>query len=339
MSDTIYRLEEAAPGEQWDAFVQKSPVGTLFSLSEYLAATGCATRLFWCLRGAEKRAAVVINETPDGRHGLLDDFIIHNGIIFAPPANKQNRSQITSDRFEMAADVAALLSRRYERLELALAPQVTDIRPFLWHNYGTDGPMYTADVRYTAYADLTGFAEANTPEDIPLFQEISYARRQEVRKALKAGLVTTEDVDGDALADFYVLTMARQGIEVAQEKRHSLSRLADHLLARNMARLFVSRTTQGDPAAMALFGWDCKRAYYLFGAGDPVHRNTPCGTAVLWDAFAALARDGHRQVDLEGVNSPRRGWFKLSFGAELLPYYQLTKDGAEVPAPEGSQGA
>jgi hypothetical protein len=45
----------------------------------------------------------------------------------------------------------------------------------------------------------------------------------------------------------------------------------------------------------------------------------------LWDAFGELAAAGITQIDLEGVNSPRRGWFKMSFGGELRAYYQITK--------------
>lgn len=336
MSEAAYRLEETTADAKWDEFVHKSPTGTLFSLSDYLHAVGHPVRLFWCLRGIERRAAVVINEDDKGR-AVLDDFVIHNGLILGPRANKQNRSQMISERFEIAADVAAALSRQYAHLEMALSPQVDDIRPFLWHNYGVDGaPAFAAEVRYTAYADLAGFAEAAAPEEIPLFSEISYARRQEVRKGIKAGLVTTEDMDGAALASFYAMTMRRQNIEPEQNKLEDLCRYADHLMAQGLARLFVSRTVEGEPAALALFGWDSKRAYYLFGAGDPAHRNTPCGTTVLWDAFTQLAKAGHKEVDLEGVNSPRRGWFKLSFGAELRPYYQLTKIGAEPAAPEES---
>lgn len=329
MSDAAYRFEDAQLGETWDDFVEKSPTGTLFSLSGYLDAVGCRARLFWCLRGQERRAAVAVVESADGAQAVLDDFVIHNGLLFGPRANKQNRAQMISERFEIAACVAAELSRRYERLELALAPQADDIRPFLWHNYGGRGPTYTAEVRYTAYADLTGFAGALAPEDVPLFGEFSYARRQEVRKAVKAGIRTTEDADGAALADFYALTLGRQGIETPRAKLDALRRFADTLIGRGMARLFVSRAPQNEPAAMALFGWDGKRAYYLFGAGDPARRDTPCGTAVLWDAFGALAASGHREADLEGVNSPKRGWFKLSFGARLLPYYQLRKVGRE----------
>lgn len=334
MSEPIYRLEETVADEKWDTFVQKSPSGTVFSLSEYMIATGQPVRLFWCVRGTERRAAVVVTESQDGKNAVLHDFLVYNGLIFAPPANKQNRSQILSEHFEIATDVAAALSYRYPHLELALAPQVTDIRPFLWHNYGTEAPTYVPDVRYTAYADLRGFAVegvlAATPEEIPLFAEISYARRQEVRKAIKASVHTVEDGNALALADFYALTMRRQDITIAPAVHEGLRHLADHLLRHGMARLFTSYTAEGEAAAVALFGWDNKRAYYLFGAGDPAYRNTPCGTAVLWDAFKALALSGHTEVDLEGVNSPRRGWFKMSFGAELVPYYQLQKIGEDT---------
>lgn len=331
MSEPLYRLEDAVADEKWDTFVQKSPSGTVFSLSDYMAATRQPVRLFWCVRGTEKRAAVAICESDNakgGKDAVLHDFLVYNGLMFAPPANKQNRSQVISEHFEIATDVAAALSAHYPRLELALAPQVNDIRPFLWHNYGSS-PTYVPDVRYTAYADLQGFAEAQQPEDIPLFAEISYARRQEVRKAIKAGVQTREDDNALALADFYALTMRRQDITIDPEVHEALRFLAASLLQKKMARLFISHTAEGEAAAVALFGWDNKRAYYLFGAGDPQYRNTPCGTAVLWDSFKALAQAGHSCVDLEGVNSPKRGWFKMSFGPELVPYYQLTKIGEE----------
>lgn len=329
MTEPAYTLEETAPDEAWDRFVQISPVGTLFSLSTLLNATGSPFRLFRVLRKQEWRAAVVVNEDADGQ-SRLDDFVIHNGLLFAPPAKQQNQAQMLSERFDIATAVAAALPQRYSRVALALSPQLVDIRPFLWYRYGEPGPHYTASVRYTAYLGLEDFAQAGgdaavagDPAVNAHFAELAYARRQEVRKAIKAGLVTREDANGADLAAFYTLTMQRQGIVVSAEKEADLRRFTDTLCAAGLARLFVCRTADGTPGAMALFGWDAKRAYYLFGAGDPALRDTPCGTCVIWDALRALAAAGLREVDLEGVNSPRRGWFKLSFGARLLPYYQL----------------
>ncbi len=331
MNKGSYILEEASPGQDWDNFVQKSPSGTMFSLSAFLSAVRAPSRLYWCLRGNEKRAAVAVMESEDGQNAVLHDFVIYNGLMFAPPANKQNRSQVVSEQFEIAVDVAAALSARYKCLEMALSPQVVDIRAFLWHNYG-DATRYTPDVRYTAFLDISCFASATSLEENPLLGDISYARRQEVRKAAKGGIKTEESNDAASLAHFYELTMRRQNIEVDHEHLEDLRVLGSGLMQAGLARLFISRTAEGEAASMALFGFDSKRAYYLFGASDPEYRNTPCGTAVIWDSLAALSTSGFTEVDLEGVNSPRRGWFKLSFGARLAPYYQLLKDGEDTGA-------
>ena len=51
---------------------------------------------------------------------------------------------------------------------------------------------------------------------------------------------------------------------------------------------------------------------------------------------AAVAFEAKRpleivEVDLEGVNSPQRGWFKLGFAGDLRPYYELRWPGAATP--------
>jgi len=34
---------------------------------------------------------------------------------------------------------------------------------------------------------------------------------------------------------------------------------------------------------------------------------------------------------MEGVNSPHRGWFKLSFGGDIRPYYQIVLSNWYIP--------
>ena len=43
-----------------------------------------------------------------------------------------------------------------------------------------------------------------------------------------------------------------------------------------------------------------------------------------WEAFKHLARAfGINEIDLEGINSPRGGAFKLGFGGDIRAYYEL----------------
>jgi lipid II:glycine glycyltransferase (peptidoglycan interpeptide bridge formation enzyme) len=171
--------------------------------------------------------------------------------------------------------------------------------------------------------DLAGFGAAGAPESVPLFAEFSSARRQEVRYAIRDGVVTTREFDADAFVRFYGATMARQGLEVEAPALEGMRRLIEGSHGAGLGRMYVSRTAAGEPGSMAYMGLDARRAYYVFGANDPALRDSHTGTAVLWDAFRMLAGEGVAEVDLEGVNSPRRGWFKLSFGGTLVPYYEL----------------
>jgi hypothetical protein len=318
----LYRLEDAAFGEEWDRFVATSAEGSLFALSGYLRHVAAKPVLQWCYRRNERRAALLLIEDPAGGVGL-HDFVVYSGLLFGPPTNKQNRAQRISEQHEIAEFVAAQLAARYPRVEFALSPATVDVRAFLWHNYGKPGPHYHASVRYTSTVDLKGFAGAAAPDTVPLFAEFSSARRQEIRYAIRDGVRTTGEFDAAAFVRFYAATMRRQDIEVPAPTLAAMTRLIEGSHGEGLGRMYVSRTAAGDVGSMAYIGLDARRAYYVFGANDPALRDSHTGSAVLWDAFRMLADEGVAELDLEGVNSPRRGWFKLSFGGTLLPYYEV----------------
>jgi hypothetical protein len=322
-----YSLQVAGLGAAWDAFVASSPDGTPFITSSYLSHTGCRLGLYYCYNSNELRAVVAVVESSDGASAILDDLVIYSGICFGMPTHGQNRAQQNSERHEIAAFTAAALAERYQRVEFALAPSINDVRPFLWHNYGQENGRYSVDVRYTSYLDIGDFASAKNLEDIEAYKQATGARRQQIRYARRDGVVTEESSDVGLFADFYRRTMGRQGEEVSAEKLDRMVALLNALLGCGAARMFVSKFTNQVAGSAAVYAFDRHRAYYLFGASDPDLRDSPIGTAVLWDAFGKLAAAKVTQVDLEGVNSPRRGWFKMSFGGELRAYYQITKVG------------
>lgn len=319
-----YRLIPAVLDDKWDAFVSVSPDASVFIASNYLANTGCRLGLYRCYNADELRAVVAVVESPDGTSAVLDDLVIYSGICFGAPTHGQGRAQRISERHEIATFIVGALADRYEAVEFALAPSIDDIRPFLWHNYGRDCGRFSVDVRYTSYLSIADFACAERLEDIEAYRQATGARRQEIRYARRDGVVTEEFRDVTVFVDFYRRTMERQGKTVASPVLERMAALVDALLDNGLARMFSSHTADGSLGSIAVYAFDALRAYYLFGASDPALRNAATGTAILWDAFTALAKSGISQVDLEGVNSPRRGWFKLSFGGLLVPYYQVT---------------
>ena len=166
---TTYRLEKTETDERWDKFVENSPNGTVFSISDYLNSIRENYSVYYCYKNKEIRAAVSVIENQDCTSTYLHDFVIYNGVMFGPKTKTQNRAQVHSEHFKISTFLAEELSRRYKDVRMAFAPSIIDIRAFLWHNYGTNLPKYEPDIRYTSYVDIHDFAQADKAEDIQLF--------------------------------------------------------------------------------------------------------------------------------------------------------------------------
>jgi len=322
-----YILRETQIDEKWDCFINDSVNGTIFSKSYYLKASGVNYKCYYCFKTKELRAAVVVIESNDGKDIYLDDLIIYNGIIYNKPTNKQNHAQQFSEQFKIQEFIAHELEKKYTNIEISLHPSIIDIRAFLWVNYGEDKPQYKPDIRYTTYIDICDFKDAKKLEDISIYNKASTSRRQQIRYAIKKEYKTISSDNSQFFIEFYQKTMNRQDIEVDIDKLKTMQNLIDNLIIENKAKLYASYDEKDELSSMAFFGWDNKRAYYIFGASDPDKRNGHSGTNVLWEAFYDLSKNGINEVDLEGINSPARGWFKLSFGGDIVPYYEMNLRG------------
>ena len=326
-----YRLEKVGiesqkDAERWNEIVEKSEQGTIFSRLNYLAGIDQRAGLWYCYKNKEFKAAVAIMEDNNGKTTGLHEFVIYNGIMFIPQEKNQNRAQIMSEQFQCTCFIVEALSKKYDQIRLSMPPFFTDIRPFLWHNYGKKGPHYLSEVLYTSFVNIKGFDDGLDNEEIPLYTQASTSRRQEIRYAQREGVYTKEEFNPSLFLELYERTMWRQQISCMPNCLNKLFNLIVHLGRERLARMFISHTAKGEPGSAAIFCIDSKRAYYLFGANNPELRNSHTGTAVLWHAFRYLNQNGVQEVDLEGINSPQRGYFKLSFGGNIIPYYHLALD-------------
>jgi hypothetical protein len=319
-------LEKTDLDEKWGKFVKSSLNGTIFSYPDYLKSINANVSVYYCLKKKEIRAALSVVESEDKEATILHDFVIYNGIMFALPVKTQNHYQVLSEHYKITTFISEELAKIYKNIALSLHPSIIDIRPFLWHNYGTDIPKYVPDVRYTTYVDITEFSDAERNEDISIFSNTSSSRRQEIRYAIRDKVRTKDTFNAELFVNFYNKTMSRQGIVAKDHILNEMEHLVTNMFKSGLGRMFVSYTAEGEPGSMVFFGIDNKRSYYIFGANDPSMRDSHTGSVVLWDAFYALSKDGVKEVDLEGINSPYRGWFKLSFGGDIRPYFHLYKN-------------
>ena len=322
-----YRLHRAQLDEVWDGVVEASPQGNIFATSAYLRAAGGHPAPWYCRKNNEIKAAVLVHESADGFRTVLEDLVVYAGIMFAKADPQQNHAQVMSEEFRITSAVVTALSETYRTVEFQTHPDFTDIRPFLWHNYNGDGPKFIAGVRYTS---ILGLEPSRGLDDNPMYRAANTSRRQEIRYGIKAGVTVGEGCDLRLFRELTVETFLRQGLAVPADELDRKEAILASLNAAGKVRMFVARTTDGTPTSVAVMGLDGRRAYYLFGANDSGQRDNFGGTMVIWHAMNVLAKDGVTELDMEGINSPRRGYFKLSFGGTLRPYYHLALAGSNT---------
>lgn len=326
MSEHRYTLIAPASDAEWDRVVASSPQGTLFAESGYLAALDRPVERRVILQGREVKGALLTLPSAGGDGGCeLDDLVIYGGLMFVPEAKraavKQRHEEFQLTEFVIPALAAAPCA-------LALSPAVTDLRPFLWYRYHeTSGPKFRVDLRYTSIVDLTPLAGAGDAEATETFARMETVRRYSVREARRKGGTCRRATSAGTLIDFYRQLMAAQGDAPSDARLQQMARVLEYLIARDRGAVYEVLDASGAVIYVSAFGWDTRRAYYLFGAGRPGSGDAKApwqGTLALWAPFVDLARSaGVTEVDLEGVNSPLRGWFKLGFGGSLTPYFHV----------------
>ena len=310
----------------WNKFVDESPHGTIFSNYHYLQGSGVRYKTYFVFRGEEIKCGLVLTLNDNEEEIRLDDLIVYNGIMFNGD-KQQKESSARLERFEITEFIIDKLVKKFDKIEFTLAPQFEDIRPFSWHNYHSQDQCnkLSIKVRYTSYLNTQEFIGQQADQEMQVFKNMERLRRRRVKEGLKIGAKLELGDDTDILIKYYKMMLNAQDITPSDYKLNRMAQLVNNLCNNKIANMFFVREENGEISYVIVFGFDSKRAYALFAAGNQAMNVRHSGTFAYWGAFKFLADTyGITEVDLEGVNSPKRGWFKISFGGSLIPYYEIT---------------
>jgi hypothetical protein len=200
------------------------------------------------------------------------------------------------------------------------------MRPFLWHNYHSPNPhdKFIIDLRYTSYLDISEFFLCQEDAVTLLYKNLDNARQSDLRKA--HGNVSFEETrDTERFIQYYNDLLHAQGTAAGPEKLKRMKHLIDSIINAGLARMFAVKNSDGHPTYITVFTIFKNKGCYLFAAGDSAAMRRYDGTYCVWESMKALSRYGVHEIDLEGVNSPQRGAFKMGFGGDLRPYFKISK--------------
>jgi hypothetical protein len=310
-----YVLRPCTDMVAWDALVDASPQGHVFSKSAFLQSLGTP---FTCYEVTTPQGEVLAGAAilEDGKRMVRAPFSFtpHQGILFANSVAKQASQKRLTIEFRLTEFLIANLLGVYENFSMALSPFINDLRPFLWHNHGQEGqPKFEIKHRYTGYVNLQNFDLSD------FLTTVRTVRRQEYKKSQ---VQIHKSTDLPLFLRLYKQTFERQGLAIDVSTLALVQRICEQSMAQGCG--YLSTANVGDcTASMAFFVTDTHSAYYLFGANDPALREINASSKLLLNNIALSAQQGLQRFDFVGVNSPQRGDFKLSFNAELAPYQEV----------------
>ena len=310
--------------EEWKKILTSHNVKNIFYQEEFINSCEQNAILLKILNG-EDNIGICLLPPSNSNNSIQNDLLIHAGLYFYEQYKlKTGKLKLNEVRFRANQAIVEFINENFSSITWRTNYEYQDLRPYLWHNYGKEGPRFTATPRYTLIKDISDL-DNKDPMNTSSFNSMVYTRRRLVRIGLREKGTVTHDFSTMDFVKGYAQMMEDYDSKVPTQTINEMTKLIDRLREANLCKIYQVNSCHKKPLYRCIFGLSGKKAYYLFGSKvNPNDRSTWHGTLILWSAFVDLARQGIRKVDLEGVNSPQRGWFKESFGGELKTYYELS---------------
>lgn len=303
-------LELLRPGDdltEWDALVDASPQGAIFSRGWWLQAV-CpdAWAIHTLRRGDELVAGIALHTRPDGRIAQPPLTQVLGPIL--RPARSDKVEKALSHEMDL---LTALVEHTPD------TPQITQH----WHSRLTNWLPYhwagwSQTTRYTyAFDDLSDLGA--------VFGRFAHAKRKNIKKAAKAVTVQA-DLDPAAFRAHHERTLGEEG-QAVHYSADLFHRLHAAATSRGQGRTWYATDAAGAVHAAIFVVWDAHSAYYLISSIDPAHRNSGAATLLVKTAIEHVAQHTHR-FDFEGSMMPGVERSFRKFGATQTPYFRVWRD-------------
>jgi hypothetical protein len=297
----------------WDSLVSKSPHGTVFHYSWWLAATALPFRIL-----------VVRNEEGElvGGLPLPSKSVAGLRLLHSPALTPYLGPIFDISGADGVCEQLHLMRSCGEALACAIGPFDTfrqvaganapDLQGFLWA--GFDASLaYT--FRFSAKQSLSEISKGMTRTHM-----------QKLNKAKRLNLEVFRDDSVKTLLELNAMTFERKGTTVPYDAG-LVARLWRAAQARGQAALYVARTETNEAVAALLTVHDCRTTYQIVSGFHPEHPDVPGQNAVLWTALQEAISAG-RNYDFEGSSLRGVETFYRRWGCDAVPVWKIAKTGS-----------
>jgi hypothetical protein len=290
----------------WDAFVDKSPQGSVFARSWWLGALGAPVHILAYFKEGhllaglplyfERRFGVEICTMPKLTQTL--------GPILAPPNGRHvNAAWEEMDILGAFAETLA----RHSIVFQAFHPALQNWCPFYWNGF-------TQTSRATHIVNLGSIDK--------VWAGMAHRTRRAVRNAERNGVTITRcSPDVVWIAEQKTFAAQRMRVPHSVEYLQGLWRAAN---AHGAGECFSAMDAEQQVHAAAFMVWDCNRAYAIAMGGDPKLRGRASTSLLVWHMLQ-FAAERSPVFDFTGSTLQSVELFLRSFGTTQVPYNWIMK--------------
>ena len=253
----------------------------------------------------------------DNDNKVMSEPFIYSGIINHPKL-LMNNSRYNNEVFKINDLIVKEILTSYKCINFNLPLEFLDTRPFLWYNYG-----YHDRKRFQVTPCYTSIINIEAKEKNLIFNGIDDVKRRDIRKVINDDKYQVSNkINLDLIQNFYIETMKKNK---GTFNYSAFKKIFKFIETQSKEDKIIQSTTYylEKPIYSVLFLNDDSSSCYLYGSGDINTKNRYAGSLSLWKAIEQSIEKKLSYIDLEGINSPFRGEYKLNFGGNVQVYFNV----------------
>lgn len=314
-----------AKDDEWNYLINNSAQGSTFVDKLFLKIINENFKRYILKKKNVVKAGIVI--LLDNKNKIITNkFQIYSGILFYHEKNISLTSKI-ADEIKTTEIICEFLLSKYSNIILNSHYNFQDLRPIQWLEFDKKIKNLNINIKYTGLLNIESFKNESNYNKIFNYSILNKNKKEIIRdfENKKINFKSNFSKDNYFLVESYENMKKNNDLQWTNKDISELDKLTDNLLNNNKGIINYISDANNNLIYSTLYSWHQNTGYYLYGGRKSKKKDDWSGTISHWEMFKYLSKEKKiKIIDLEGVNSPKRGHFKTSFGAQIKPYYHIS---------------
>tara|TARA_Y100001968_G_C19454442_1_gene771564 strand:- start:2905 stop:3885 length:981 start_codon:yes stop_codon:yes gene_type:complete len=310
--------------QEYKDFLENKKVNNIFFSYNFLKSINTKTKKINILNGLNSIGIAILPEADLNGVAVQNDLHIYAGIyIFDDIIKNLQRVKLNDILKNANIAIADFIVDNYVSLTWQTNFQKQDLRPYSWSNYDRGIDSFTFLPRYTSIKNIESLV--NQPEhESESYKSMVYDKRRMIKSAINSNAKVIINNDTNDFLYSYKIMMESYGETCCKNELDQMYLIIENLIKSYNCNIYHVLDVFGNCLYKGVFAFSNAYAYYLYGAKTDFSANNNWhGSFMIWEVSRHLAALNIKFIDLEGINSPNRGWFKESFGGETKLYFSI----------------